>query len=61
MLAGGPALATAFGTFHAPNITPHAEAGIGGWSLAQFSDALSDGEGPEGISIRSFRSTAIRG
>jgi mono/diheme cytochrome c family protein len=48
MLAGGPALATAFGTFHAPNITPHADAGIGGWSLAQFSDALSDGEGPQG-------------
>lgn len=48
MLAGGPALPTAFGTFYAPNITPHPEAGIGAWTLAQFSKAMSDGEGPQG-------------
>ncbi len=47
-LAGGPALNTMFGTFFAPNITPHPEAGIGSWSLEQFSKALSDGEGPQG-------------
>lgn len=47
-LAGGPALQTAFGTFHAPNITPHPEAGIGNWTLEQFSKAMSDGEGPQG-------------
>jgi mono/diheme cytochrome c family protein len=47
-LAGGAALATAFGTFHAPNITSHPEAGIGSWTLAQFSSAMSDGEGPAG-------------
>ena len=48
MLAGGPALASPFGTFYAPNNTPHPEAGIGNWTLAQFSKAMSDGEGPQG-------------
>lgn len=48
MLAGGPGLGTSFGTFYAPNITPHPEAGIGDWSLEQFSKAMSDGEGPDG-------------
>lgn len=47
-LSGGPALATSFGTFYAPNITPHPTAGIGNWTLAQFSDAMSDGNGPQG-------------
>src|SRR5687767_4943257 len=47
-LAGGPALATAFGTFFAPNITPDPEAGIGSWTLEQFSRAMSEGEGPAG-------------
>ena len=45
---GGPGLTSPFGTFHAPNITPHPDAGIGKWTLAQFSSAMSDGEGPEG-------------
>lgn len=48
LLAGGAALSTAFGTFHAPNITPDPEAGIGRWTLAEFSRAMSDGEGPAG-------------
>lgn len=47
-LAGGPALPTPFGTFYGPNITSDHEHGIGGWTLAQFSKAISDGEGPEG-------------
>jgi mono/diheme cytochrome c family protein len=47
-LAGGPGLVTQFGTFYAPNITSHPDAGIGNWTLAQFSKALSDGEGPQG-------------
>ena len=47
-LGGGPALVTPFGTFHAPNITSDPEAGIGKWTIAQFSKAISDGEGPEG-------------
>src|SRR5882724_9657406 len=29
--AGGRALKTSSGTFYGPNITPHAEAGIGRW------------------------------
>lgn len=45
---GGPGLVSPFGTFHAPNITSHPEAGIGSWTLAQFSKAMSDGEGPQG-------------
>lgn len=47
-LGGGPALATQFGTFHAPNITSDPTAGIGSWTLAEFSKAMSDGEGPRG-------------
>ena len=44
--SGGPALKTPFGTFHAPNITPDPDYGIGTWTLADFSNALSNGEGP---------------
>ena len=44
--SGGPPLETPFGTFHAPNITPDPDYGIGGWTLAAFSNALSNGEGP---------------
>ncbi len=47
-LAGGGGLPTPFGTFYPPNITSSKTAGIGNWTLAQFSKALSDGEGPEG-------------
>lgn len=47
-LAGGAALATPFGTFYPPNITPDPETGIGGWTLAQFDDALRNGNGPQG-------------
>jgi len=47
-LGGGPGLVTPFGTFYAPNITSDPKAGIGGWTLAQFSRAISDGEGPKG-------------
>ena len=47
-LAGGPALATPFGTFYAPNVTSDPQAGIGDWTQAEFSKAMSDGEGPQG-------------
>lgn len=47
-LAGGAGLETAFGTFVPPNITPDPNAGIGAWTLQQFSDALSNGVGPQG-------------
>ncbi|MEQ8248403.1 MAG: cytochrome c [Alphaproteobacteria bacterium] len=46
--AGGRPLATPFGTFYSPNITPDLETGIGGWSDADFVRALRDGVGPKG-------------
>lgn len=48
MLGGGAPIKTPFGTFYPPNITPDPAAGIGSWTLAQFSDALSNGEAPQG-------------
>jgi mono/diheme cytochrome c family protein len=47
-LAGGRALETPFGTFYTPNITPHPEQGIGGWSDEDFIRALREGVGPDG-------------
>jgi mono/diheme cytochrome c family protein len=47
-LAGGHELKTSFGTFRVPNITPHPEAGIGGWTLAEFANAMLHGVDPEG-------------
>jgi mono/diheme cytochrome c family protein len=35
-LAGGRAIATPFGTFYSPNITPDPETGIGRWTDAEF-------------------------
>lgn len=46
--SGGRALATPFGTFHAPNITPDVETGIGKWSDADFVRAVMFGEGING-------------
>ena len=46
--AGGRALKTPFGTFYGPNITPHAGAGLGRWSEADFVRALRSGERPDG-------------
>ncbi len=48
LLAGGVGLPTQFGTFVAPNITSDPEAGIGDWTIEQFSEAMSNGMGPEG-------------
>jgi mono/diheme cytochrome c family protein len=46
--AGGRALATPFGTFYSPNITPDPETGIGRWSGAQFLRAVREGVRPDG-------------
>ena len=46
--AGGRALATPFGTFYSPNITPDPQTGIGRWSDEQFLRALRDGVHPDG-------------
>ncbi|MCL6706402.1 cytochrome c [Pseudomonas sp. R2.Fl] len=48
VLSGGAPLKSPFGTFHAPNISPDPEAGIGGWTLAEFGDAMTRGIGRDG-------------
>lgn len=48
VLAGGEPLVTEFGTFHAPNISPDPRHGIGGWSLADFANAMQRGVTPAG-------------
>lgn len=48
LAAGGRALKTPFGVFYGPNITPHPEHGIGGWSDADFIRALRQGVAPDG-------------
>lgn len=47
-LSGGRALDTPFGRFYAPNITPDADTGIGGWSDAEFINAFRHGRSPAG-------------
>ena len=46
--AGGPPLETPFGKFYGPNITPDKSAGIGNWTLQEFSNALTQGIAPDG-------------
>ncbi|TMV09690.1 c-type cytochrome [Ruegeria sediminis] len=48
VLSGGQRFPSEFGTFIAPNISTHPEAGIGGWSLADFASALRHGTSPDG-------------
>lgn len=47
-LVGGRALASPFGTFYAPNITPDPEHGIGAWTERDFIRALREGRSPDG-------------
>jgi mono/diheme cytochrome c family protein len=47
-LAGGAAIASPYGSFYAPNITPDPETGIGGWSEADFVRAMREGVAPDG-------------
>lgn len=47
-LGGGFALTSAFGTFYAPNISPHPREGIGDWTPEQFLRALRGGVSPDG-------------
>jgi mono/diheme cytochrome c family protein len=46
--AGGRALDTPFGRLFAPNITPEASTGIGGWTPDDFWRALHNGKSKEG-------------
>lgn len=48
ILSGGVALETPFGSFRAPNISPDAEVGIGGWTVLDFVNAMSKGVSPAG-------------
>ena len=48
MLGGGMALASPFGTFYAPNISPDTAHGIGGWGELDFVNALMRGVGQKG-------------
>ncbi len=50
LLAGGRALATPFGVFHGPNITPDPTHGIGRWTDADFIRAMRQGVSPRGES-----------
>ena len=47
-LGGGQTLETPFGTFSVPNISPDPADGIGGWSDADFADAMLRGVAPDG-------------
>jgi mono/diheme cytochrome c family protein len=47
-LGGGLALASAFGTFNVPNISPHTRDGIGNWGVKDFVDAMATGVSPSG-------------
>ncbi len=47
-LGGGMALASPFGTFYPPNISPDPNDGIGRWSEAEFVTAMTKGTSPEG-------------
>ena len=45
---GGLELSSPFGVFRVPNISPDTETGIGGWTTAQFVNALLHGVSPSG-------------
>jgi len=47
-LGGGLALASPFGTFYVPNVSPDRDDGIGAWSEADFVTALWKGTSPHG-------------
>lgn len=46
--AGGRGIETPFGTIYAPNLTPDAEHGLGGWSASQFWRAMHHGRSRDG-------------
>ncbi len=48
ILSGGQKFPSDFGTFVAPNISSHPQAGIGGWSVLDLANAVTRGVSPEG-------------
>ena len=47
-LTGGMEFHTPFGVFVAPNISPDEQAGIGAWTLGEFTNAMKRGIRPDG-------------
>ena len=47
-LGGGDPIRSDFGVFHAPNISPDPEAGIGRWRFVDFANAMKRGLSPDG-------------
>jgi mono/diheme cytochrome c family protein len=48
LLGGGLELDTPYGIFRVPNISPHADDGIGNWTMAEFASAMQPGVSPDG-------------
>ena len=48
LLGGGLGLHTPYGVFRVPNISPHPQDGIGGWTPLQFVNAMQRGVSPAG-------------
>jgi mono/diheme cytochrome c family protein len=48
LLGGGLELDTEYGVFRVPNISSHADDGIGGWALVDFVNAMQRGVSPDG-------------
>jgi mono/diheme cytochrome c family protein len=48
LMAGGPPMATPFGSFYPSNLTPDPDTGIGGWTTGEFVQAMTKGVSPEG-------------
>jgi len=48
LLGGGRRIESDVGTFVVPNISPHPADGIGGWSVADFANAMQRGISPDG-------------
>jgi mono/diheme cytochrome c family protein len=48
LLGGGLELDTPYGLFRVPNISPHVDDGIGGWTLTDFVNAMQRGVSPDG-------------
>lgn len=47
-LGGGLELKSPFGSFYAPNISPHPKDGIGEWKVADLANAMISGVSPKG-------------
>jgi len=48
ILGGGLELETPYGVFRVPNVSPHPDDGIGGWSMLDFVNAMQRGVAPDG-------------